>query len=254
MLQLKRFANLVPLFAGFLAMVWGLFGLFGPSAPLANVSAHDDPSLRAGGFRLATLASTPAFNRAWVKVNPTAQQVSPTPTQQPSATPAINPWGLGLIAEPTDAPAIPDRLVIPAIELDAPVVIAPSRTLTLKQQVFEQWLAPEDFAVGWHTGSAFLNQPGNTVLNGHHNMFGKVFAGLVDLKAGDEIILYAGLREFHYVVAQSMILKERGASLTEREANAQWILPSSDERITLVTCWPADNNTHRLLIVASPVQ
>jgi sortase (surface protein transpeptidase) len=29
---------------------------------------------------------------------------------------------------------------------------------------------------------------------------------------------------------------------------------TDDERLTLVTCWPADSNTHRLIIVARAVE
>lgn len=42
------------------------------------------------------------------------------------------------------------------------------------------------------------------------------------------------------------------AAVDVRMDNARWILPSTDERLTLVTCWPAKSNTHRLIIVASP--
>lgn len=250
----KRIANLLLFLAGLLVIGWGLFGLMGPGKS-ATAEGDGDPSFENSGFRITSPASTSdSFGRAWVKVTPVGQQGTAAVTPLPSATPTSEQNAQVQIIEPTDAPAIPDRIVIPVIDLDAPVVVAPTRKLTLQQQVFEQWLAPDDFAVGWHTGSAFLGQPGNTVLNGHHNVYGKVFGRLVELKSGDEIILYSGLREFHYVVAQSMVLKERGATLAEREANAQWILPSTDERLTLVTCWPADNNTHRLLIVASPIE
>lgn len=50
-----------------------------------------------------------------------------------------------------------------------------------------------------------------------------------------------------------MILPERDADLQTRLENARWIQPSQDERLTLVTCWPANSNTHRLIIVARPV-
>jgi sortase A len=38
----------------------------------------------------------------------------------------------------------------------------------------------------------------------------------------------------------------------QRLANALWIMPSKDERLTLITCYPYDSNTHRLIIVARP--
>jgi LPXTG-site transpeptidase (sortase) family protein len=253
-MQFRRLTNYLSVFAGLAVLGLGLFGIFGPNPQVASTPTQEDPSLVNGGFNLPTAEHTPVFSRSWVRVTPATPGIGPTVTLLPSTTPTPTLRAKADIIEPTDAPAIPDRVVIPVIKLDAPIVVAPTRKLTIQQQVFEQWLAPDDFAVGWHTGSAFLGQTGNTVLNGHHNVFGKVFGRLVELVSGDTIILYAGIREYRYVVAQSMILRERGAPLSEREANAQWILPSDDERLTLVTCWPADNNTHRLLIVARPIK
>jgi hypothetical protein len=43
-----------------------------------------------------------------------------------------------------------------------------------------------------------------------------------------------------------MILPERFEPLETRLENAQWILPSDDERITVVTCWPHDSTPHRV--------
>jgi sortase A len=91
-------------------------------------------------------------------------------------------------------------------------------------------------------------------LNGHHNVYGKVFENLDKLVSGDEIFIYGN--DFHiyqYVVSNTMILPERDVSFEERLENARWILPSEDERITLITCWPYFSNTHRLIIVASPI-
>jgi hypothetical protein len=49
-----------------------------------------------------------------------------------------------------------------------------------------------------------------------------------------------------------MILPEKGESLERRLENARWLLRSTDERLTLVTCWPATSNTHRLILIALP--
>ena len=98
-----------------------------------------------------------------------------------------------------------------------------------------------------------LGLPGNTVLNGHHNAYGKVFKDLVTLEIGDAINIFSGSQEFHYLVVAKMLLPERFAPLSKRLENARWIEPSTDERITLITCWPADSNTHRVVIVAIPV-
>jgi LPXTG-site transpeptidase (sortase) family protein len=147
---------------------------------------------------------------------------------------------------------IPDRLVIPSIYLDAPIVPVHYKDIDSGGQVYHQWRVPAEFAVGWQDESALLGLPGNTVLNGHHNAHGMVFKNLVQLKVGDLISVYSGGTEYRYVVAAKMLLPERGETLETRMENARWIQASTDERLTLVTCWPANSNTHRVIIVALP--
>lgn len=171
---------------------------------------------------------------------PTTQPIYVTATPEPSPTPV--------------PPGPPDRLVIPAIALDAPVTPAYTQLVQLHGEVFEQWLAPNWFAAGWQQGSAQPGEVGNTVLNGHHNIDGMVFANLHKLIQGDEIVVYSGDREYHYIVSQVMNVPERGMPLEQRQENARWVLPSTDERLTLVTCWPPESNTHRIIVVAVPTR
>lgn len=149
---------------------------------------------------------------------------------------------------------IPDRIQIPAINLDAPIIYAQQKSVQLKDQWFSQWLAPDEFAAGWMEDSAPLGLSGNTVISGHHNVFGKVFGKLVELQPGDKFTLSSGLRVFEYRVDSIHIIKEKDVSLSIRQENARWIAPTADERITLVTCWPKRSNTHRLIVVAFPVR
>lgn len=166
------------------------------------------------------------------------------------ATPQASP-------QPTTAsrqlPQIPNRIRIPAIQLDAPILPAPYQLVGLDGMVFQQWDAPNEFAAGWQTSSAALGVPGNTVLNGHHNIDGEVFGRLIDLSIGDTIEVYSGSAVFRYVITNKMILPERDQPLSVRLSNARWLQSSTDERLTLVTCWPPNNNTHRLFIVAKPI-
>jgi LPXTG-site transpeptidase (sortase) family protein len=156
---------------------------------------------------------------------------------------------------PTLAPVwIPDRIVIPAILLDAPVLLTAQKKIVIQGQTYEQWVAPDSFAVGMLTSASLLGKAGNTVLIGHHNLFGEVFGHLVDLKVGDHILVYSGDQLFSYVITMKMILPERFQPVNVRLSNAQWIGPSQDERLTLVTCWPFNSNTHRLVIVATPIK
>jgi sortase A len=117
-----------------------------------------------------------------------------------------------------------------------------------------EWGVPDYRAAGWLNTSAAFGLPGNTVLDGHHNVRGEVFRDLWTLEAGDEILIYAGEQEREYGVEQVLILPERDRPLVERLANAQYIQPTEDERLTLVTCWPYNNNSHRTVVVAKPLE
>jgi len=147
---------------------------------------------------------------------------------------------------------MPVQIVIPSINLNSEIAFARTRTVEVLGNEYKQWIAPEN-VVGWHYDSALLGDPGNTVLNGHHNVDGEVFKNLFKIKEGDEIILYSPVSEHRYEVVSTMILPERFESEKVRLQNARWIQTSEDERITLVTCWPYNSNTHRVIVVAYPI-
>jgi LPXTG-site transpeptidase (sortase) family protein len=159
----------------------------------------------------------------------------------------------GLVSSDTDlVGSTPDRLVIPIIHLDAPIISVGFKEIKVNNKVYYQWLVPDHFAAGWQNTSALLGVPGNTVFNGHHNSDGMVFKDLANLAIGDEIRVYSNTREFRYQVVEKLLLPERYASLETRMENARWIATSTDERLTLITCWPPDSNTYRVVIVAFP--
>ncbi len=148
--------------------------------------------------------------------------------------------------------SIPDRIVVPAIQLDATVITAGSKKVKVGDQTFDQWVAPNQFATGWHENSASLDENSNTVINGHHNEYGKVFGRLIDLQPGETIYVYSGGKVYPFIISNKMILKEKGTDLKTRMENSAWIQPTTDKRLTLITCWPSETNTHRLIIVAIP--
>ncbi len=155
-----------------------------------------------------------------------------------------------------EAPSIwiPNRLVIPKIQLDVPIEAVTYKSVELDGKTYEQWFAPDAPTVGWHQTSAQLGAVGNTVLNGHHNIFGEVFRDLYKLEVGDRLMVQSGQRVIEYVVGTKLIVPERYQTIETRLENARWIQPSNDERITLVTCWPYESNTHRVVVVAVPVE
>lgn len=156
------------------------------------------------------------------------------------------------IAPPVEVVQPPERLVIPAIDLDTPVVPVGWETIQVGEETIGQWRVPNEKSAGWHDTSAGLGGGSNTVLNGHHNLYGQVFGLLVALEVGDTLSLWSGEDKFDYVVTETAVLPEKGQPIEVRLANAEHILPTKDERVTLVTCWPYSSNTHRLVVVAKP--
>ncbi len=148
---------------------------------------------------------------------------------------------------------IPLELIITSIQLDAPIVPAARNEIIQNEITYSQWSAPDNFAAGWQFDSAHLGEIGNTVLNGHHNVFGEVFKNLNLIMEGDKIIINGDDgKKYTYLVTNVMILPERDVSIEQRLDNAKWMMPSNDERLTLITCWPSYSNTHRLIVVAKP--
>jgi sortase A len=212
----------------------------------------------------------------------TATPLTPTATRRPAATtapPTSEPRPSATPVEPTSAPqptltrvvliptppkpsppppesfrAPPTRLRIPAINLDAPVVTVGFVNSEFEGQPITTWIVPDTLAAGWHHTSAPLGGAGNTVLNGHQDVHGGVFRDLARAQVNDEIIVYAGDTAHCYRIAERHFLEEEGQSLQVRAQNAQWIMPTQDERLTLVTCAPYPQNTQRLIVVALPAR
>ena len=147
----------------------------------------------------------------------------------------------------------PERVVIEALGVDVIVVPVVPREVAFLGEIYHQWRAPNSQALGWHHASAKLGTPGNTVINGHSSGYGETFRDLKALENGDLIHVYSGQLKFTYAVANTLVLKERWEPIEVRMANARWIGPSRDERLTLVSCWPFNSNTHRVIVVARPV-
>jgi len=243
------------------------------SEHLAYASLTSTP--RPSSTTTATGTSTPAptqtpqlYPKGWSTATPTP--IAPAPTLAPSSTPEVQRATgdsgdqasgetehaaprLGVTPKPPPPPSEPpDRLVIPQIDLDSPIV--PIGWVAVEQEgIRTRVWEVADYIVGWHETSSRPGQPGNIVLNGHHNIKGEIFRYLVDLEPGDLVYLYAKDKRYTFAVSEKHILKEKGESLEVRRENAKWIEPTIDERLTLITCWPYTNNTHRLVVVAKPV-
>jgi sortase A len=178
-----------------------------------------------------------------VPTNTPTPVTEPLPTNTPIPTPPPPP--------PPPANSGPTRVVIKSVGIDTPVTPIGWSVVEQNGREYSVWDVA-DYVAGWHETSAPPGQPGNTVLSGHHNIKGEVFRYLVDVQEGDEVDLYVGDAVYQYYVEQKLIVKEKGEPLEVRRQNAQWIASTNDVRVTLVTCWPYTNNTHRVIVVAKP--
>ena len=148
-------------------------------------------------------------------------------------------------------PHIPTRLEVPSVGLGSDIIPVGWKLVEQNGVQYSIWDVA-DFAVGWHQTTAYLGQTGNTVFAGHNNINGEVFRDLPSVEVGDTIIAYADGKSFEYTVEMKTIVKEKGEPPEVRQRNAQWIAPTTDERLTLVSCWPYTSNTHRVIVVAKP--
>ncbi len=172
---------------------------------------------------------------------PSAARATPRPTATtvPSVTPA-----------PPVATATPVRLVIAAIDVDAPITVKG----LLPDAVMDVPDGPED--VAWYSFTARPGARGNAVLSGHldyHNYGTAVFWRLKDLQEGDVVEVR---------LDDGSILRYRVSLKVSYDARAAPVLevlgPTSKEVVTLITCdGTFDSGTrsysHRLVVRAERI-
>lgn len=127
---------------------------------------------------------------------------------------------------PTESSQQAVRIQIPALELDAPIVMGDGWE-ELKQ------------GVGQHIGSGLPGQAGNLVLSAHNDIYGELFRKLDKLQKGDEILILTQDSTFTYVVTGTKIVAP-----TEVDVLA----PTADATITLISCYPYLVDTRRIVV------
>jgi len=204
--------------------------------------------------RIATLAplSLPGNESAAAEVQPAADVVQPTTPEpannatntaaEPSPTPDIEAE-LGFALPPNTVNSVTQqgvatRIVIPKLNLDAPVMIAPIKDQTWDVSHLEQ-------AVGHLEGTAPPGSNSNIVLAGHVTLAAGVygpFAGLAQLAQGDLIEVYGGDQKFQYVVDGYQTVERTDVQVTQ---------PTDTGQITLITCsnWNRDEGRYQQRIV-----
>ncbi len=178
----------------------------------------------------------------------------------PSAIPTSPPGATWLSAVPTEyvgafrlagavygLERLIQRIRIPVLNLDSPVVPVGWRT---GGDAVVEWDSPGPY-VGWAMTSALPDGNGNVILYGHNNIEGGIFRHLYRLQAGDPILLLTAQGEWHYQVESVTILAIQEGE-TERQAYRAYMAEGSSPRLTLLSCYPPESNTHRVVVIARP--
>ena len=181
--------------------------------PGAQATAEKGPDIAGVG--------TDVLDATWT-ARGQAAIASRTTTPTPTAVPTVD-----------RALLLPSRLRIPVMFLDSPV-----HEVKVNMGVWQ--VSPMD--IGHHEGTANPGETGNVVLAGHRDINSALFRELDRLKPGDEVFVSNSLGEYRYVVNDSFVV---GPSHTEV------MDPTTDKRVTLITCTPIGLATQRLIVTAT---
>lgn len=231
-----------------------LFSLIIPSAagpsdalPRQRLLAPAPPGTT-GGAALPLLigsARTPPGPAAQPAAAPTAvpPAASPVPAWIPEIS-GVPPAEAPPLDVQTATALLPpsDRIVIPRIALDVPVVdvgVLPNGEMDTAA-----------YAVGRLSLGADAGELGNVVLAGHNDVLGEVFRRLPELQPGDDVVLQRAGTAYRYVVEGKTIVREVGASEAQRRENARWMDHVDDSVVTLISCYPYRVDTHRYIVRA----
>ncbi|MCA9872733.1 MAG: sortase [Anaerolineales bacterium] len=132
---------------------------------------------------------------------------------------------------PTPGPEQARRVEIPAIAVDSTIV----------QGVDWDQLKK---GVGQLVNAAQPGQEGNLVLAAHNDIFGEIFRHLDKLTPGDEIVISTERQSYTYVVRQVEVVEPTAVSVMD---------PTDHAQVTLISCYPYQINTHRIVVFADLV-
>jgi sortase A len=127
---------------------------------------------------------------------------------------------------PTPGPSQANRIQIPAIGIDAPVV---------QGDGWEQLKK----GVGQNIGTVNPGDKGNLVLSAHNDIFGELFRYLDQLETGDEIVLFTSQRSYVYIVIRTKVVEPTDVSVMDTTV---------EPTITLISCYPYLIDDQRIVV------
>ncbi|MFP4320991.1 MAG: class F sortase [Anaerolineales bacterium] len=182
---------------------------------------------------------TAAFTLSALEINTfqSAQQEAFVFNDQPQ--PTLEP------VEDETGGAYPIRLAVEELGLLASVVVVQT------DEDFNIVTPRED--VGYYALTPKIGTGGNSVMVGH--VFpGRIFNRLLDVQVGQTVrITDERYQEHFYRVEEIIRFPYEAGSEEDRELGFEYMYDNSEERITLVTCYPEYEWTHRFVVRAVPI-
>ncbi len=133
----------------------------------------------------------------------------------------------------------PDRLLIPSLNIEAPVVLSQNPEEKSLQTDLEN-------GVIFLPGSTAINENGTMVIMGHSSaypwykgQYGSIFALLNKLNVGDEIIVFSKQKSFTYTVEGKEIKAPKDLIFQKDKNNSV---------LYLVSCWPVNTAWKRIVV------
>ena len=127
---------------------------------------------------------------------------------------------------PTPGPEQANRVQIPAIGVDAPVVQGDGDEQLKK-------------GVGQNYSSANPGKSGNVILSAHNDVYGEIFRDLDQLKTGDEIVIHTNQRAYTYVVMNTQVVEPTYVKVMDQ---------TTDATVTLISCYPYLVDNQRIVV------
>ncbi|MBI5052907.1 MAG: class D sortase [Chloroflexi bacterium] len=135
---------------------------------------------------------------------------------------------LPAIVIPTPSPKQAIRMIISAINIDAPVVQGDSWEQLKK-------------GIAQHIGTGDPGQSGNLVVSAHNDIFGELFRELDRLKPGDEVQVFTASQKFTYRITGTRLVQPTEVSVMN---------PTVSPTLTLISCYPYLVDTQRIIVFA----
>ncbi|MGQ0605194.1 MAG: sortase [Anaerolineales bacterium] len=129
---------------------------------------------------------------------------------------------------PTQGPQQATRIIIPALNVDAPIYMGDGPEQLKK-------------GVGQYIGSGDPGQPGNLVLSAHNDIYGEIFRYLDQLQPGDEVQIQTLSNVHTYVITGW-----REVAPTEISV----LTPTTHSSLTLISCYPYLVDDLRIVVTA----